>query len=135
MPFNVLDFERVHQGNAVTEFEINLKRAYEPADEADGLRILVERLWPRGVTKEAVALDHWLRDIAPSNELRRWYGHKPDRWDEFQRRYQTELRANSAELQSLISLIEGKRACFVFAARDVERSGAAALKAYLEVGG
>lgn len=115
-------------------FEIVLKRAYEPADEADGVRILVERLWPRGVTKDALALDHWLKDIAPSGELRRWYGHEPDRWDEFQHRYHMELQANSAHVQNLISLIEGRRTCFVLAARDVERSGAAALRSYLMAG-
>ncbi len=115
-------------------FDISLKRAYEPADEADGIRILVERLWPRGVTKEALGLDHWLKEIAPSNELRRWYGHEPDRWEEFQRLYAIELQANSAQVQDLKSLIEGNRACFVFAARDVERSGAAALRSYLEAG-
>ena len=116
----------------MTGFDIILKRAYEPADEADGMRILVERLWPRGVSKLNLSLDHWLKDIAPSDALRRWYGHEPDRWEEFQRRYHAELQSNVAHVQLLKSLIEGNRACFVFAARDVERSGAAALKTYLE---
>lgn len=113
-------------------YDIALKRAYDPADDADGVRILVERLWPRGVSKLNLSLDHWLKDVAPSDELRRWYGHEPDRWEEFQSRYHAELQSNPEQVQFLKSLIEGNRACFVFAARDVERSGAAALKAYLE---
>lgn len=115
--------------------EIVLKRAYEPPSGDDGLRILVERLWPRGVSKEALAIDHWMKEIAPSNELRRWYDHKPERWDAFQDRYKDELRENRVELDELKSLVGDGRVCFVLATRDVEHSGVAVLKAFLETGG
>lgn len=72
---------------------IRLKRAYDDVGQEDGLRFVVDRVWPRGVKKEALALDGWLRDVAPSDELRRWFGHEPERWDEFVRRYHTELDA------------------------------------------
>lgn len=70
---------------------IHCKRVYDPPGEADGTRVLVDRLWPRGLSKEKAAVDHWLKAVAPSNELRRWFGHKPERWEEFQRRYREEL--------------------------------------------
>lgn len=115
--------------------EISLKRAYDPPSDDDGLRILVERLWPRGVSKDKLAIDHWLKDIAPSNHLRRWYDHRPERWDDFQERYKEELRANSEQLDHLKSLVGEDRVCFVLAMRDVEHSGAAVLKAFLDAGG
>lgn len=111
---------------------ISLKRAYETAAKTDGLRILVERLWPRGVTKERAAIDHWLKEIAPSSELRRWYNHEPERWPEFQKRYTAELDANPDVVKQLTGLCAKGPVTFVFAARDTERNGAVALKAYLE---
>ena len=80
---------------------VGLKRAYEAAEAADGTRILVDRLWPRGVSKQEAALDDWMKDIAPSTELRQWFGHEPSRWAEFQRRYKAELRQHAAELERL----------------------------------
>ena len=111
---------------------IRLKRVYEGASGDDGLRVLVERLWPRGLTKEKAKLDLWMKDIAPSDGLRRWYGHEAQKWPEFQRRYMGELAANRAGVESLRRAIDGKRATFVFAARDAEHSSAAALKDFLE---
>jgi len=81
--------------------EIGLKRAYDPPSPGDGTRVLVERLWPRGLSKERAAVDLWLKEVAPSPDLRRWYGHDADKWPEFQRRYREELRARKAELDQL----------------------------------
>ena len=111
--------------------EIELKRAYEAPSDRDGLRILVERLWPRGLTKAAAAIDHWLKDIAPTPELRTWYGHRPDRWPEFRRRYRAELRSNQTAVDSLRALSTGRLVTFVFAAKDVDRNSAVVLKDFL----
>ena len=113
---------------------IALKRAYEAPAKGDGLRILVERLWPRGLAKTEAAIDHWTKEVAPSPELRRWYGHRPERWPEFRRRYQAELRANDAAVEKLRALAAGRPVTFVFAARDEARNGAVVLKDYLESG-
>ncbi len=110
---------------------IQLKRAYDTPAPEDGIRILVERLWPRGVRKEQLAHDHWAKQIAPSPELRTWYGHDPARWEEFSRRYRAELDANTDELAELMIRVEGQRVTFLFAARDVERNSAVVLRAYL----
>lgn len=113
-------------------FGIHLKRVYEPPGEADGQRILVERLWPRGLSKDRAAIDHWLQDIAPSPELRRWFGHRPERWPEFRARYRAELDANGEAVGALETLLEAGPVTFVFAARDIARNGAVALKAYFD---
>ena len=112
-------------------FNITLKRVYDVRCETDGLRILVERLWPRGVSKDKASLDHWLKEIAPSPALRRWYGHRPERWPEFQARYHAELDANAEVVRGLETLCAAGAVTFVFAARDTERNGAVALKKYL----
>lgn len=114
--------------------KIKLKRAYERPAKSDGKRILVERLWPRGVTKEAAALDEWLKEIAPSPELRKWYGHDPEKWPEFQKRYLKELAANAEEVARLRALCDKGVVTFVYAAKDEERNSAAVLKRYLEKG-
>lgn len=111
---------------------IRLKRAYEPPAASDGRRVLVERLWPRGVSKTRLRLDGWAKDAAPSPELRRWYGHVPRRWPEFRRRYFAELRAHPAPWQALLREARRRRVTFLYAARDVARNGAVALKAFLE---
>lgn len=111
---------------------IQLKRAYEAAAKSDGLRILVERLWPRGVSKEKAAIDLWLKEIAPSTELRKWFGHDPDKWPEFRKRYWAELRANKELISQLRQKITTGTVTFVFAASDVERNSAVALKEFLE---
>ncbi len=111
---------------------IQLKRAYEPPSDLDGFRVLVERLWPRGLTKERARLDLWLKEIAPSPALRAWYSHDPAKWAEFQERYRAELRANPAlaELRQLAAA-HGVLT-FVYAARDEERNSARVIKAFLE---
>ena len=111
---------------------ILLKRVYEPPSPDDGTRILVERLWPRGVSKEAAAIDLWLKEVAPSPELRKWYAHDPDRWEEFHRRYRAELDDQGEVLDDLRRRLEQGTVTFVFAARDEEHNSAVALKQYLE---
>lgn len=111
---------------------IRLKRAYEEPAPKDGLRILVERLWPRGVSKEQAAIDLWLRDLAPSTELRKWFHHAPEKWDEFRQRYWAELK-EKGDLLALLKHRTGEGpVTFVFAARDEQRNSATALKEYLE---
>ena len=112
--------------------EIRLKRAYEKPAPDDGLRVLVERLWPRGLSKEQAAVDLWMKDVAPSPELRRWFNHDPARWDEFQRRYRAELRQKKDVVEELRQKCRGGTITFVYAARDEEHNGALVLKAYLE---
>lgn len=111
---------------------IYLKRAYEEPAKQDGLRILVERLWPRGVSKQKAAVDLWLKDLAPSTELRKWFNHDPEKWNEFRKRYWSEL----SEKGDLLTLLKHRttegNVTFVFAASDEERNSAVALKEYLE---
>ena len=113
---------------------IKLKRIYEKAERTDGKRVLIDRLWPRGVRKEEAHIDEWLKEIAPSDELRRWYGHKIERWEEFRKRYRAEL--SRAPLKELVEEIrkEGKRSTvtLLFAATDSEHSNAAVLKEFIE---
>jgi uncharacterized protein YeaO (DUF488 family) len=112
--------------------EIALKRAYELSAPGDGKRILVERLWPRGISKEKASLDLWLKDIAPSADLRAWYGHEPEKWSEFRRRYLQEIKENPEAVDELRRRLKQGRVTFVFAARDEEHSSARVLKDYLE---
>ena len=111
---------------------IHLKRAYEKPSGKDGLRILVERLWPRGLTKERAALDVWLKDVAPTPKLRKWFAHDPAKWKQFQQRYWKELQGNPEPIDLLRSHVRKGAVTFVYAARDVEHNGAVALKAFLE---
>jgi uncharacterized protein YeaO (DUF488 family) len=111
---------------------LKLKRVYlQPAPE-DGLRVLVERLWPRGCTKEKAALDVWLKEVAPSPELRRWFGHDPARWEEFCRRYWQELAGKPKETDFLRQESRAGPVTLVYAARDEEHNAALALKQFLE---
>lgn len=111
---------------------IRLKRVYEEPSKEDGFRILVERLWPRGLTKERVAVNLWLKDIAPSPELRAWFGHDPTKWEQFYKRYWAELERK----QDLINLLKQKSkegtVTFVYAAKNEKHNSAAVLKAFLE---
>ena len=107
---------------------IRLKRAYEPPGEDDGTRVLVDRLWPRGVKKSAAAIDLWPKDIAPSAELRRWFAHDPERWPEFRRRYEDELRQKPEPVEELRALAGKGPLTLVFAARDAARNDAAVLR-------
>ena len=107
---------------------ISLKRAYEPPAPADGTRILVDRLWPRGVKKENAAIDEWMKEIAPSTELRKWFGHDPDRWPEFQRRYRSEIKKHPAEFQRLREIARRGHLTLVYAARDEAHNDAVVLR-------
>lgn len=111
---------------------IRLKRAYEPAQLSDGHRVLVERLWPRGLTKAQLRLKEWSKDVAPSPGLRGWFGHDPRRWPEFRSRYFTELRRHRAAWQPLLAKARRGRVTFVYAAHDKAHNGAVALKAFLD---
>jgi uncharacterized protein YeaO (DUF488 family) len=111
---------------------IHLKRAYDEPAKRDGLRILVERLWPRGVRKDRAAIDLWLKDLAPSPALREWYGHDPDKWEEFRRRYRAELEKKGDLLVLLKHRATEGTVTFVYAARDEQRNSALALKQYLD---
>jgi uncharacterized protein YeaO (DUF488 family) len=111
---------------------IKLKRVYLKPAPSDGCRILVDRLWPRGLSKAKARVDHWLRDIAPSTALRKWYGHDPDRWAEFQRRYRAELKAEKEGLGEMKALLKQHRSVtFLFSSKEERLNNAAALKAYL----
>jgi uncharacterized protein YeaO (DUF488 family) len=112
---------------------IRLKRAYDPPEEADGARYLVERLWPRGIKKENARLTAWLKDVSPSPELRKWYGHVPDRWPEFQKRYREELRDDEhrAALETLRAAARRGPITLVYAAKDEERNSALIVKQVL----
>ncbi len=116
----------------MSPLQIQLKRAYEVSSNDDGLRILVERLWPRGLSKADAAIDHWMKDIAPTPRLRTWFGHRPERWPEFQARYLAELDANPEAVRALEKLCSAGPVTFVLAARDTERNSAVVLKTYLE---
>lgn len=107
---------------------LRLKRAYEPASPDDGTRILVDRLWPRGVSKEKAALNEWIKEIAPSTELRQWFGHDPERWPEFQRRYRAELHQHTEELDRIRALAKKQRVTLVYSAHDEEHNDAIVLK-------
>jgi uncharacterized protein YeaO (DUF488 family) len=113
---------------------ISLKRAYETPSRADGCRILVERLWPRGLSKQDAQIDLWPKEVAPSTELRKWFGHEHERWPEFKRRYFKELRAREEALQPILERTRAGRVTFVFASRESRFNNAVALKEYLESG-
>jgi uncharacterized protein YeaO (DUF488 family) len=111
---------------------IQIKRVYEPPAPEDGARFLVERLWPRGIKKEALHPDGWLKEVAPSAELRRWFGHDPARWEEFQRRYAAELESKPEALQPIREAARRGNVTLLYSARDTEHNNARALKAYVE---
>jgi uncharacterized protein YeaO (DUF488 family) len=111
---------------------ITLKRVYEPASPEDGARILVERLWPRGVKKAALGLEAWMKDVAPSDALRRWFAHDPAKWTEFRRRYFAELDKNPGTWESLLRALRRGRVTLVYSSHDTEHNNAVALKDYLE---
>lgn len=110
---------------------IGLKRVYDPPSLADGKRFLVDRLWPRGLSAAALRIDGWLKDVAPSDALRRWFGHDPRRWDEFVRRYHAELDARPEAWAPLASAAREGPITLLFSARDTEHNNAVALRAYL----
>jgi uncharacterized protein YeaO (DUF488 family) len=111
---------------------VKLKRVYEEPSREDGLRVLVDRLWPRGLTKERAAVDLWLKDVAPSSELRKWFGHDPARWKQFQIRYRKELREKKDALALLKEKNKEHTVTLVYGARDEEHNEALVLKKILE---
>jgi len=110
---------------------IRIKRVYEKPSKEDGIRILVERLWPRGLTKEKAGIDLWLKEIAPSDGLRKWYGHDPAKWGEFQKRYEAELKKKKEPLDQLRQKINEGNVTFVYAARDEVHNSTVVLKRFL----
>jgi uncharacterized protein YeaO (DUF488 family) len=114
--------------------DIQLKRAYEPAEGADGYRVLVDGLWPRGLSREQARIDEWAQDLAPSDPLRRWYGHDPQRFEEFRRRYVAELGDKRARLAELRRRTRAGRVTLVFAARDAGHSNAHVLASVIRRG-
>lgn len=111
---------------------IVIKRVYEPAAATDGYRVLVDRLWPRGLKKDTLPLDQWAKELAPSAALRQWFGHMPERWDGFRHRYATELDGMAEHWQPLAERSARHTLTLLYAARDEEHNNAVALKAYLD---
>ncbi len=112
--------------------EIKIKRVYKPAEVSDGFRILVDRLWPRGIKKAGNHFDVWMKEIAPSNELRKWFNHEPEKWEEFKSKYISELEHLPALEELLTHVRKHKTTTFVFAAKDEEHNQAVVLKEFLE---
>ena len=111
---------------------IDLKRAYDPPTKNDGRRLLVDRVWPRGIAKDDLQIDAWLKDLAPSTELRKWFGHDPAKWDEFRKRYALELEQRPKALEELVEKARAGRVTLVFSAKDTQHSNAVALRENLE---
>jgi uncharacterized protein YeaO (DUF488 family) len=112
--------------------KLRIKRIYEPADKADGTRVLVDRVWPRGMTKERAAVDLWLKEVAPSPALRKWFGHDPQRWPQFQSRYRAELDRNTAAVGQLLDLLMKGKVTLLYAAHDVAHNHAVVLIEYTD---
>lgn len=110
--------------------DIRIKRVYDPVASTDGARVLVDRIWPRGISKDEAKLTSWLKDIAPTTGLRKWFGHDPSRWTEFQRRYHLELDANHDATKQLRDLMKTRRVTLVYSAHDCEHNQAVALAEY-----
>jgi uncharacterized protein YeaO (DUF488 family) len=117
--------------NKITADNVKLKRAYDHPTQEDGVRILIDRLWPRGVTKARAAIDRWAKDIAPSTALRKWFGHDPARWQEFRSRYAAEVRGHPEELRKLRALARRGRLTLVYSAHDEIHNDAVVLRDFL----
>jgi uncharacterized protein YeaO (DUF488 family) len=111
---------------------LSLKRAYDPYSPQDGQRLLVDRLWPRGVSKDSLKIEQWYRDVAPSAGLRKWFGHDPARWDEFKNRYFAELERNPASWQPILEKARHGETTLIYGARDTEHNDAVALREFLQ---
>lgn len=112
--------------------DVGIRRIYEAPDTGDGCRVLVDRLWPRGVSKDSAAIDHWLREAAPSDALRKWFNHEPEKWPLFVTRYHEELDGRAATVAALRALVRSGRVTLVYAAKDEKHNNAAALALYLK---
>jgi uncharacterized protein YeaO (DUF488 family) len=111
---------------------VRIKRIYDKPERSDGVRILVDRIWPRGVTKHEAAVDDWLRELAPSTGLRKWFGHDPRRWSEFRTRYRVELREHALQLKALRQLAARQRVTLVYSAKDTQMNQAVVLQAVIQ---
>lgn len=111
--------------------QLHIKRIYEPASPADGQRVLVDRVWPRGISRDAARLTLWLKEIAPTAELRKWFGHLPERWAAFQQRYREELSANTEAVVRLRALLKQGDVTLLYGARDTEHNQAVVIRDYL----
>lgn len=111
---------------------IRIKRVYDPPSRTDGRRVLVERLWPRGIKKATLPLDVWAKAVAPSHALRRWFAHDPKKWPEFQRRYRAELDARPEDWQPLLAMARANAVTFLYSAHDTDHNSARVLRDYLE---
>ena len=107
---------------------VRIKRVYDDPAPDDGIRVLVDRIWPRGISKERAQIDHWLKEVSPSTGLRKWFGHDPRRWDEFRQRYRNELAENPAPFEELVELVRNGPVTLVYSARDEEHTQAIALR-------
>jgi uncharacterized protein YeaO (DUF488 family) len=114
------------------DVSIQVKRVYEKPAKADGRRVLVDRIWPRGLTKDKAQIDDWLKEIAPSTRLRKWFGHDPARWKEFKRRYAAELDDNREQVKQLAREARKRTVTLLFGAKDIEHNNAVALKEHIE---
>jgi uncharacterized protein YeaO (DUF488 family) len=112
--------------------DILIKRVYEEPSQSDGTRILIDRLWPRGLSKEKAGVDVWLKDIAPTTELRKWFSHDPDKWSEFKKKYRAEISKNTEALAVLKKYLANGKVTLVYGAKDEEYNDAIVLKDYLE---
>ena len=111
---------------------LKIKRVYDPVSTDDGKRILVDRLWPRGIKKEKAHIDEWVKEIAPSNELRQWYSHAPAKWDEFKKRYKQEIAGETERLKKIKAEARTQTVTLLFSSKELERNNAVALKEMLE---
>jgi uncharacterized protein YeaO (DUF488 family) len=113
---------------------ISIKRIYDAREKSDGYRILVDRLWPRGISKDSAHIDEWLKELAPSDALRKWFNHDPERWQEFQKRYKTELNSPALReiLQRLGTMAKKKKVTLLFSAKDIEHNNAVVLASFIK---
>ncbi|MCX6762172.1 MAG: DUF488 domain-containing protein [Candidatus Moranbacteria bacterium] len=118
----------------MNKYQLKLKRAYEKPEKSDGFRVLIDRLWPRGVSKEKAKVDLWLKEIAPSSKLRKWFGHDPEKWAEFQKKYRKELMEKRGGIESLKNIISKKKiTTLIYSASDEKHNNAVALKKILRL--
>lgn len=123
---------RLPESSKVTDAQVQTKRIYDEPEDGDGYRVLVDRIWPRGVSKEDARLDEWARDIAPSNDLRTWFDHREDRWEAFRARYRRELGCHHEKLKELRAIAEEQKLTLLFGAKDERHNQAVVIREYLE---
>lgn len=127
-----VEIDKLFKRKAHMKTRVHIKRVYDEPEAGDGRRILVDRLWPRGLTKEKAKIDYWAKEISPSNELRKWYGHEPGKWEEFKKRYFAELGENKGAVAELLGQMGKGPVTFVYSSTERTINNAEALKIYLE---